>query len=116
MRIFSNQPIGIDEGEETLFSEYQDGGDMWTGDGPRLRRRKVHFERGFRAAPSVHVSLAMWDIHHGANARADISAENVTELGFEAVFRTWEDTRIARARIRWMAIGPMAHADDWELY
>ncbi|MEM9911675.1 MAG: H-type lectin domain-containing protein [Pseudomonadota bacterium] len=116
MQVYINQPIGIDQGEATLFSEYQDGGDMWTGRGSRMRSRKVHFNHPFRAAPTVHVSLSMWDIHHGANARADLAAENVTQTGFEAVFRTWEDTRIARARIRWIAIGPMAHEDDWELY
>jgi len=116
MRVYTNQPIGIDQGEETLFSEYQEGGDMWTGHGPRLRRQTIHFERGFRAPPNVHISLSMWDIHHAANGRVDLGAENVTEQSFDAVLRTWEDTRIARARIRWMAIGPMAHDDDWQLY
>lgn len=116
MRIYLNQPLGIDQGEETLFSEYQDGGDMWTGYGPRMRRRKIPFEHAFRALPTVHVNLSMWDIHHAANARADLTAENITERDFDAVLRTWEDTRIARARIRWMAIGPVAHEDDWELY
>ncbi|MEM6748711.1 MAG: H-type lectin domain-containing protein [Pseudomonadota bacterium] len=116
MRVFTNQAIGVDQGEETLFSEYQDGGDMWTGHGPRVRRRTVHFKRAFRATPSVHISLSMWDMDHAGNGRVDLTTENVTEQSFDAVFRTWEDTRIARARIRWMAIGPIAHADDWELY
>ena len=116
MRIYTNQPIGIDQGEETLFSDYEDGGDMWTGHGPRERRQTIHFAKAFRDAPTVHVSLSMWDIHHATNGRADVAAENITEQGFDAVFRTWEDTRVARARIRWMAIGAVAHEDDWELY
>ncbi|MHA7829045.1 MAG: H-type lectin domain-containing protein, partial [Roseovarius sp.] len=50
------------------------------------------------------------------NARADVAAEKITEAGFEVVFRTWGDTRVARARIRWMAIGEARHEDDWQLY
>jgi hypothetical protein len=52
----------------------------------------------------------------GANVRADISADNVTETGFDLVFRTWSDTRVARVRMSWMAIGEVASDDDWELY
>lgn len=116
MRIYANQTIGVDQGEETLFSDYEDGGEMWTGRGPRVRLKAIRFGFGFRLAPSVHVSLPMWDMDKAANARADVGAENITETGFDAVFRTWDDTRVARARIRWMAIGPVRHEDDWQLY
>ena len=51
-----------------------------------------------------------------ANVRADVSTDNVTAEGFELVFRTWGDTRVARVRMRWMAIGPVASEDDWDLY
>ena len=47
--------------------------------------------------------------------RADISAEAVTKEGFDMVFRTWGDTRVARMRIAWMAIGQMADDDDWDV-
>ena len=47
--------------------------------------------------------------------RADIGAEAVTEDGFDLVFRTWGDTRVARVRIGWMAIGELSDDDDWEL-
>jgi len=47
--------------------------------------------------------------------RADLRSENVTKEGFELVFRTWGDTRIARVRASWMAIGPLPQQDDWEL-
>ena len=46
----------------------------------------------------------------------EVNAENITEEGFDVVFRTWADTHAARARVRWMAIGEVYHADDWELY
>ena len=74
------------------------------------------FGEAFKTPPAVHVSLSMWDMDSGTNVRADVGAENITEKGFDVVFRTWGDTRVARARIRWMAIGAVNHEDDWELY
>ena len=116
MKYLVNQTIGIDQGDDVLFSDYEDGGDMWTGTGARERRSKVTFKTPFKGTPSVHVSLSMWDMDSAANARADVSAENIGPAGFDAVFRTWGDTRVARARIRWMAIGAVPHDDDWQLY
>lgn len=116
MKYLVNQTIGIEQGDDALFSDYEDGGDMWTGQGPRVRAKAVAFTQPFKDAPTVHVSLSMWDMDSATNARADVSAEKITETGFNAVFRTWGDTRVARARIRWMAIGPVEHEDDWQLY
>ncbi|MGR3530942.1 MAG: H-type lectin domain-containing protein, partial [Sulfitobacter sp.] len=48
--------------------------------------------------------------------RADIRCENISEDGFDLVFRTWGDTRIARVRAAWMSIGPLSQKDDWDLY
>ena len=111
-----NQTIGIDQGDDVLFSDYEDGGDMWTGKGPRERRHSLTFSEPFKAPPAVHVALSMWDMDSATNARADVSAEKVTEIGFDVVFRTWGDTRVARARILWMAIGSVSNDDDWTLY
>lgn len=116
MQEISSGLIGIDQGDDVLFSDFEDGGEMWTGEGERERRRSLRFARPFHAPPSVFVSLSMWDFHHVVNARADVSAENVTTEGFDIVFRTWGDTRVARARVRWMAIGALTGEDDWELY
>ncbi|MCQ0093931.1 H-type lectin domain-containing protein [Roseovarius sp. M141] len=108
--------IGIDQGEAVLFSEHESGGTMWTGEGERTRRHPVRFAERYRAPPVVHCALSMWDIDNRTNARVEVSAERITETGFEVVFRTWADTRIARARARWMAIGEVYHADGWDLY
>ena len=108
--------IGIEQGDDVLFSDFQDEGDMWTGKGPRERRRAVAFGRAFLTIPSVFVSLSMWDIDSENNVRADVSAEDITEEGFDIVFKTWGDTRVARVRVRWMAIGAVGNEDDWELY
>ncbi|WP_397542698.1 H-type lectin domain-containing protein [Roseovarius salis] len=115
MKELSSATIGIDEGEDVLFSDYEDDGEMWSGSGPRERRITIRFSRSFRAAPTVFATLSMWDVDQSTNARLDLATEDVTETGFDAVFRTWEDTRVARARVRWIAIGPVTGEDDWDV-
>ncbi len=116
MNKFASNQLGVAQGARVLFSDYADGGPMWTGTGPREERFTVVFEERFAAPPAVQVALSMWDIDHKHNQRMDISAEEVSETGFELVFRTWGDSRVARVRANWTAIGPMPHEDDWELY
>ncbi|MGI3165232.1 H-type lectin domain-containing protein [Pseudooceanicola sp. 200-1SW] len=115
MKKLTTHTIGIDQGDMVMFSDFQDGGDMWTGTGPRERRRRVRFSEPFLALPSVHCALSMWDMDNGSNLRGDIEAENIGRDGFDAVFKTWGDTRVARARIRWMAIGPVRGEGDWDV-
>ena len=110
------QVVGIDQGDIVLFSDFENGGRMWTGSGARERRGKIIFSEVYRSPPAVHCSLSLWDMDSATNARADVSAEKITETGFEIVFRTWGDTRVARVRIRWMAIGEVSGPDDWQLY
>lgn len=107
------QEVGIDQGTRMLFSDFADGGVMWTGEGPRERRHAVAFRGTFLKPPAVIVGLSMWDMDRGTNARVDLSAEHVTARGFELVFRTWGDSRIARVRADWTAIGAIRSEDDW---
>ena len=116
MQEINSHMIGVDQGEVELFSEFASGGDMWTGSGSRERRKRIAFSKAYKATPAVHVSLSLWDMDSNANVRADLGAENVTEDGFDLVFRTWSDTRIARVRLSWMAIGALPTEDDWQLY
>ena len=88
---------------------------MWTGQGAREKRVAVIFETSFTDMPSVLIGISMWDIDHKTNSRVDISAEAITETGFEIVFRTWGDSRIARIRAGWTAIGPVADEDAWDV-
>ncbi|MGX9356605.1 H-type lectin domain-containing protein [Roseobacteraceae bacterium S113] len=115
MRRLSTGTIGIDQGVTSLFSHYESGGPMWTGEGDREIRARISFGEPFREAPNVHLSLALFDLDQQTNPRADLSAESVDETGFDAVFRTWGDTRVARIRISWMAIGPVRSEDDWDV-
>ncbi|EAR50454.1 hypothetical protein OG2516_08953 [Oceanicola granulosus HTCC2516] len=115
MQKLRNHWIGVDQGDLVLFSDFQHGGEMWTGEGPRMIAQGVTFGESFKAPPTVTLSISMWDVAHGANVRADIRAEDVARDGFTIVFRTWGDTRVARLRVAWMAIGELRDADEWEL-
>jgi hypothetical protein len=115
MKKMRNQFMGIDRGSVVLFSDFEDGGEMWTGDGPRSATSSITFSDRFRNQPVVHVSLSMWDTDRVRNQRADIAAENVTANGFDLVFRTWGDSRIARVRADWLAMGELADDDDWDV-
>ncbi len=115
MRRFTGHLMGVDQGSIILFSDYQDGGAMWTGNGPRELRRLVEFKQPFLTDPVVQVTLSMWDMDQKTNQRADISAEMVNPEGFIIVFRTWGDTRVARVRADWLAIGEVRGVDDWQI-
>ena len=115
MKRISGHSVGVQQGEELLFSDYQNGGEMWTGAGQREVRRSVTFSDPFSTVPVVHVGLALWDMDHGANQRADLQADAVTTDGFELVFRTWGDTRVARLHATWLAIGELISEDQWQV-
>jgi hypothetical protein len=116
MRKIKSANLGIDHGDAILFSDFEDDGEMWRGEGPRLARHAVTFAHGFETPPHVQVSIAMWDISNSSNSRADVQAENITTAGFDIAFRTWNDTQVARIRISWTAIGELPNDDDWALY
>lgn len=114
MRRLKNHLLGIDQGEVSLFSDFEDGGDMWTGHGERERRQSVAFSTSFRSVPVVQVGLSLYDIDSSTNIRADVKAEQITGGGFDIVFRTWGDTRIARVRVNWIAFGELPLGDEWD--
>lgn len=107
--------LGIDQGDEQLFSDYDVGGDMWVSSGPRERRKRVKFSENYFHPPAVQVSLSLWDVSNAANLRADLSADNIDETGFDLVFRTWQDTQVARVRMSWIAFGEVEDEDSWDV-
>jgi hypothetical protein len=115
MKKLRSHRIGVDQGTVELFSDFANGGEMWTGSGARERRRRIAFSEPFSDTPSVHLTLSLWDIDSGANVRADLLADTVKPDSFEMVFRTWGDTRVARVRMSWMAIGEISDGDDWDV-
>jgi hypothetical protein len=116
MKRINSQFMGIDQGSKVLFSDFADDGIMWAGHGPRESRHSITFSEPFRTLPVVTASISMWDLDQKTNLRADISAENITETGFDLVFRTWGDTRVARIRADWTATGALPDEDQWEIY
>ncbi|KMW56097.1 ATP synthase protein I [Candidatus Rhodobacter oscarellae] len=88
---------------------------MWTGSGSRTIRKKVKFSEPYRDIPMVYVSISMWDMDRERNQRADIYADKITEKGFDLVFRTWGDSRVARIRADWMSYGALPHDDSWDV-
>ena len=98
-----------------MLSDFENDGEMWTGRGQRERRRRIGFSEPFRVPPNVQTSVSLWDMDAATIIRADISAETVTEDGFDLVFRTWGDSRIARVRIGWIAMGELNDDDDWDV-
>jgi hypothetical protein len=106
--------VGVEQGD-VLFSHYEEGGSLWRGEGRREARTEVRFSQPFAKVPLVQVAISMWDIADGANSRVDAKAEEVGPEGFSLVLRTWGDTRVARARVGWLAIGTVPDPEVWDL-
>ncbi len=116
MKRIQNNLVGIDQGSQVLFEDYETGGEMWTGKGDRQVMFPVRFGKPFKTPPLVHVSMSMIDMGNEAYMRLDLRAANIRRQGFELVFNTWEDSKVARIRADWMAIGELPYEDDWDLY
>ena len=115
MRKIESNIIGIDQGDVVLFSDFEHDGEMWTGEGPRETRMAVTFLDTYDVAPNVTVALSMLDVSNMGSTRHDIQAENISVAGFDIVFRTWGDTKVARARVAWQSIGPIASDEVWDI-
>ncbi|ARO14071.1 ATP synthase subunits region ORF 7 [Ketogulonicigenium robustum] len=114
MQRFISSYVGVDQGQVVMFSDYESNGPMWTGRGEREVRKKITFSEPFSATPAVQTHFMMWDISNGSISRIDLNAVDVTPKGFTIVVRTWGDTRIARVRISWQAIG-MVDPEAWDI-
>ena len=115
MKRISTGTLGIAQGSCLLFSDFADGGPMWTAQGHRESRTPVAFPDPFRAPPTVIVAISLMDLDHNTNTRTEILAERIAATGFEIVFRTWGDTRVARIRAEWTAMGAVTGEDEWEV-
>lgn len=115
VKTIKGRNLGIDQGDVQLFSDFENGGDMWTGSGPRERRERVTFSETFAEPPVVQVAVSLWDVSNGANLRTDIGAENIDTGGFDLVFRTWQDSQVARVRLNWVAFGALSDEEIWDV-
>jgi len=115
MKKLNSHRVGVDTGLVHGFSDFADDGEMWSGKGERVRSVAVEFSEPFLNPPVVHLGFAMWDISNAANTRVELAAENITAKGFTAVFQTWGDTKVARLRSNWLAIGEVESDDIWDV-
>jgi len=115
MKKLHSSITGIDRGSVQLFSHFENNGEMWSGSGERQETVFVAFSEPFKSAPTVFITLEMVDVNKQHNYRIATSVEEITETGFNAVFKTWADTRVARAVAGWMAIGEVKGDDDWDI-
>lgn len=116
MKRIASHLIGVDQGEVVLFSDFENDGEMWTGTGERERLVPVSFSQSYSKAPAVHCSMSLLDLATGPSIRADVAPREITETGFKILFRTWGDSRVARIRVAWMAVGELPDSEAWELY
>ena len=115
MKTFEVGTVGIDSGEVVLFNDFKNDGPMWVGEGDREARILVSFANSFSTEPVVTVAVSLFDASNAANIRFEIQAENVTPKGFDIVFRTWSDSKFARARATWQAIGALSTEEVWDI-
>ena len=80
MKRINTSSFGIVQGSRVLFSDFADGGAMWTGQGPRESRFIVTFKEEFLDPPVVMVGISMWDMDQKHNSRADISADALPQV------------------------------------
>ena len=92
-------------GEGEVFNHVDTLDYMWDGEGDRHVRQAIYFETPFHALPLVAVSVSGIDASRAQNQRFHVKAENITCFGFDLVFITWGDTKIARACASWTATG-----------
>ena len=88
-----------------LFNHVDENGPMWSGDGDREVRFKLRFTASFQRIPHITLGISGMDSSCGQNLRFSLAAEAVTSESFVIVFKTWGDTKIARASVNWTAIG-----------
>lgn len=114
MNMTTNE-MRILNGDVQIFSDFESDGEMWAGDGDREKVVRVDFDKSFRSAPRVHISLSMLDMQSGTNHRFLLESKNVTRQGFSIKFQTWADTKIARASASWIAFGEAENEDNWQV-
>lgn len=115
MKKLNSLKIGVDSGTAHLFSDFAEGGGMWTGTGDRQIKTRVTFSEPFTSVPVVHIGFELWDISSETNTRVNLVTEEITEEGFTVVFTTWGDSKIARMRANWMAIGEVQDDELWDV-
>lgn len=65
----------------------------------------VFFDSTFVSPPVVQLGLTGFDIDDRDSSRLTLTAENITQSGFQVLVTTWAGTRVYAAEFNWLAIG-----------
>ena len=103
--VFNSSALQIICSTGELFDHFESSGDMWNATGDREVCLPFVFRDPFQATPAVTLNIIGMDSDQGFNLRYRAMASRVTKMGFDLVFATWGDTRIARTTISWQAVG-----------
>lgn len=92
-------------GKGEVFNHVNTNDYMWSGEDDRVVRQTIHFDVPFSSLPMVSVGVTAIDASRAQNQRYHLRTENIIAFGFDLVFVTWDDTKIARASASWTATG-----------
>ncbi len=95
----------VETGEIEVFNHVDPDDKMWAENGGRSVFRTVYLKEKFATAPMVHAGICLLDGSKGANMRIAIKVSNIKSDEFSAGVITWDDTRLARVSVNWIAIG-----------
>ncbi len=65
----------------------------------------IFFDSPFASPPVVQIGLTGFDIDQRDSARLSVSADQITEYGFQATISTWANTRVYAVELNWFALG-----------
>lgn len=106
--------FNIEQGEARLFSDFESNGNMWSGKGDRRVDYHINLGNLYKTPPKILINITLLDAASDQHVRFSLAAENITNSGFDIVFKTWLDSRFARVWVQWTALGEISDPDMWE--
>lgn len=79
------------------------GWTLYEGTGYRAYTQTVTFTHSFVGTPRVVANLGHIHVDRTTNPLIGVTAENITQNGFDLVFYTWNDAKVFGAVARWIA-------------
>lgn len=92
-------------GNVVVFEGFGPDDAMWQGEGERSTSVEIAFGLRFAAPPHVQVAVSMLDADQSRNLRYRLEADEIGAAGFRLSVHVWDDTRIGRLAVSWLAIG-----------
>jgi len=98
----------VASGVVPVFEGFGADDPMWQGAGARSVSVEVAFAMPFAAPPHVQVAVSTLDADQSRNLRYRLEVEDVGRKSFLVTSHVWDDTRIGRLAVSWIAIGEQA--------